>query len=275
MTATGAGPGPRTSALTSRYPFPPTREEAHGAPGPASTAVTAAVGGILARARTEGNRLYLPGQLALGLYGQVERVLRAAGGQWKGGRIHAHVFPGDASAALAGILAAARVTSARQRDQWYPTPAKVIDELLAAAGLCPGLEVLEPSAGEGAIAAGVAEAGCAVDCVELDSQRGQAIERAGVAREVQCGELLAVPPRRGYDAAVMNPPFACTADTRHVEHALRFLRPGGVLAAVMGGGIEFRTDRAARKIRSLADGLLPLPEGSFHESGAHIDTALL
>ena len=240
-----------------------------------SAAVTTAVRGILALARTEGNRLYLPGQLAAGLYAQVDRVLRAAGGQWKGVPVGAHVFAGDASVALAGILAATRVTSARQRDQWYPTPAEVIAELLAAAGLCPGLEVLEPSAGEGAIAAAVAEAGCAVDCVELDCQRIQAIERTGVAREVRCGDFLAVPPRRGYDAVVMNPPFACNADTRHVEHALRFLRPGGVLAAVMGGGIEFRPDRAARKIRNLADGIMPLPEGSFHESGAEIDTALV
>jgi predicted RNA methylase len=240
-----------------------------------STAVTAAVRGILARARTEGDRLYLPDRLTPGLYAQVERVLRAAGGQWKGGLIGAHVFPGDACAALAEILAATRVTSARQRDQWYPTPAEVIDELLAAAGLCPGLEVLEPSAGEGAIAAAVAEAGCAVDCVELDSRRAQAIEHAGVAREVWCADFLAVPTRPAYHAVVMNPPFARNADTRHVEHALRFLRPGGVLAAVMAGGIEFRTDRAARKIRSLADGLVPLPEGAFRESGADIDTTLV
>jgi len=240
-----------------------------------STAVTAAVRGVLAAARTEGDRLYLPGRLAPGLYAQVDRVLCTAGGQWKGGLTGAHVFPGDAAVALAGILAATRVTSARQRDQWYPTPAEVIDELLAAAGLCPGLEVLEPSAGEGAIAAAVAEAGCAVDCVELDSGRAQAIERAGVAREVRRGDFLALPPRPVYHAVVMNPPFARNADTRHVEHALRFLRPGGVLAAVMGGGIGSRTSRAARKICSLADGIWPLPEGSFHESGTDIDTALV
>jgi predicted RNA methylase len=240
-----------------------------------STAVTAAVRGILARARTDGNRLYLPGLLALGLYAQVDRVLTAAGGQWQSGQTGAHVFPGDASVALAEILAAERVTSARQRYQWYPTPAAVVDELLAAAGLCPGLEVLEPSAGEGALAAAAAAAGCAVDCVELDSGRAQVIERAGLAREVRCGDFLAVPARRTYDAVVMNPPFARNADTRHIQHALRFLRPGGVLAAVMGGGLEFRTGRAARKIRNLADGIWPLPEGSFHESGTDIDTVLV
>ena len=240
-----------------------------------STAVTAGVRGILSRASTVGNQLYLPDHLPPGLYAQVDRVLRAAGGQWKGGLTGAHVFPGDATAALAGILAATRVTSARQRDQWYPTPAEVVDELLAAAELCPGLEVLEPSAGEGAIAVAAAEAGCAVDCVEIDSQRAQAIERAGVAREVRCADFLAMPPRPVYHAVVMNPPFARNADIRHVEHARRFLRPGGVLAAVMGGGIESRTSRAARKIRSLADGIWPLPDGSFHESGTDIDTALV
>jgi predicted RNA methylase len=240
-----------------------------------STAVTAAVRGILSRASTVGNQLYLPDHLPPGLYAQVDRVLRAAGGQWKGGTTGAHVFPGDATAALAGILAATWVTSAKQRDQWYPTPAAVVDELLAAAGLCPGLEVLEPSAGEGAIAAAAAEAGCTVDCIELDSQRAQAIEDAGMARQVWRGDFLAMPPRPVYDAVVMNPPFARNADTRHVEQAARFLRPGGVLAAVMGGGIQSHTSRAARKIRSLADGIWPLPQGSFHESGTDIDTALV
>lgn len=240
-----------------------------------STAVTAAVRGVLARARTEENRLYLPGLLAPGLYAQVDRVLRAAGGQRNGGPIGAHVFAGDASAALAGILAAERVTSARQRDQWYPTPAGVIDELLAAAGLCAGLEVLEPSAGEGAIAAAAARAGCAVDCVELDARRAQVIECAGVARDVRCADFLTLPPRPAYHAVIMNPPFARNADTRHVEHALRFLRPGGALAAVMPAGIERRTDRAARKLRGLADGLMPLPEGSFRESGVDVATTLV
>jgi hypothetical protein len=73
----------------------------------------------------------------------------------------------------------------------------------------------------------------------------------------------------------MNPPFARNADTHHVEHALRFLRPGGVLAAVMSGGIESRTGRTVRRIRSLADGIWPLPEGAFHQSGTDIDTALV
>jgi hypothetical protein len=244
-------------------------------PRPVSTAVTAAVRRILSRASTVGNYLYLPEHLSPGLYAQVDRVLRAAGGQWKGGRVGAHVFPGDATAALDGILAATRVTSARQRDQWYPTPAEVVDELLAAAELCKGLEVLEPSAGEGAIALAAAQAGCAVDCVELDTGRAQAIERAGVARKVWCADFLAMPPRPVYHAVVMNPPFARNADTRHVEHARRFLRPGGVLAAVMGGGIQSRSDRAARRICSLADGIWPLPEGSFRESGTDMKTTLV
>ncbi len=242
-----------------------------------STAVTAAVRRVLQQARTDGNLLYLPeGRLAPRLYAQVGRVLEAAGGYWSGGRVQAHVFPGEAAEALAGILTAGRVTSAKQAQQWYATPAGVVDELIAAAELTPGLEVLEPSAGAGAIALAVSRRGCLVDCIELDRDRAAALQAAGMARTVRCADFLACPPEARYDRVVMNPPFTGNADTRHVEHALRYLRPGGVLAAVMAAGVEFRCDQAAGRIRELAGGaIMKLPAASFREAGTSIDTVIV
>ena len=47
------------------------------------------------------------------------------------------MFPCGAAEALAGILAADRVTFVMQARQWYATPADVVDELIAAAELTP------------------------------------------------------------------------------------------------------------------------------------------
>ena len=52
---------------------------------------------------------------------------------------------------------------------------------------------------------------------------------------------------------IMNPPFADKADIAHVRHALGFLRPGGLLIAVMAGGVTFREDRATAGFRELVE----------------------
>ena len=45
----------------------------------------------------------------------------------------------------------------------------------------------------------------------------------------------------------MNPPFAEHADIRRVTHALDFLKPDGLLVAVMSAGAEFRTAEIAEQ----------------------------
>jgi hypothetical protein len=39
-----------------------------------------------------------------------------------------------------------------------------------------------------------------------------------------------------FDRVVMNPPFDHGADIKHVEHARKFLKPGGRLVAVVANG---------------------------------------
>jgi predicted RNA methylase len=150
--------------------------------------------------------------------------------------------------------------------------------MISLADLEPGMEVLEPSAGEGAIASTVAGLGCVVDCIEQNAKRAGVIYEAGYARTVTLADFLAVPQRAAYDRVIMNPPFADKADIAHVRHALGFLRPGGLLIAVMANGAAFREDRATASFRDLvsdAGGTIePLPEGAFKESGTGVRTVL-
>ena len=155
--------------------------------------------------------------------------------------------------------------------EFFPTPPQVADRMIAIAGLEPWMTVLEPSAGFGAIARRVAPLAATVDCIERD--RTLATRLAATwppeAGDVRCADFLDLEPdpARPYDRVLMNPPFRGQADIRHVTHALGFLRPGGLLVAVMSAGTEFRTDKTAVAFRALVTDrggrIERLPDGAF------------
>ncbi|MEY4953491.1 MAG: hypothetical protein RL299_1915, partial [Pseudomonadota bacterium] len=117
--------------------------------------------------------------------------------------------------------------------------------------------------------------------------------RVGLARanghSVFCANFLEV--QRGalgmwgdFDIVVMNPPFYGKHYAKHVSHATRFLKPGGLLVAILP--ITARTDHGllgrdwaekhGMKIDTYhgRDGFTDLPVGSFRESGTGINTTI-
>ena len=175
----------------------------------------------------------------------------------------------------------------------FTTPPAVVERMIEAAELEPGMTVLEPSAGTGAIAVRVAPLVAAVDCIELNWKLSERLRDTGVARTVQCGDFLEVDPEAlrqaeaagtwagqapAYDRVLMNPPFKGQADIRHVTHALGFVKPGGTVVAVMSAGTEFRQDKTAEQFRKLvADHggwIERLPADAFEGSGTSVRTVL-
>jgi protein-L-isoaspartate O-methyltransferase len=165
------------------------------------------------------------------------------------------------------------------RTQFFPTPPAVVDRVIRAAGLEPGMTVLEPSAGLGAIASAVVPLVAAVDCIDINMQFADRLKFGAGARTVQVADFLDVPAQAVYDRVLMNPPFAKKADIAHVVHAHRFLAPGGLLVAVMSAGTSFRADKVTTAFREglLAAGgtIEALPEQAFRESGTDIRTVLV
>ena len=246
-----------------------------------STTITRGARAVLASDATvcAGSALTISGKLPPREYGEIKRVLEAAGARWDR-RAQAHLFSGDAAEALARLLDGDRVTSSKQADQWFATPPAVVAQLLDLAHLKPGMRVLEPSAGEGAIADAVTSRGCYVDCVELSEQRAQFLKDASNAVcSVFCGDFLTVAPHADYDRVIMNPPFTRLQDTRHVLHALKFVRPGGLLVSVMGNGVTHRSDSGSMQIRDAAKrpggAIIELAPGAFADSGTNIATVIV
>lgn len=233
---------------------------------------------VLDRAETDGPRLVLTGTLDRKLYLDTAKAIEAAGGKWNK-RERAHLFDGDAADAIEGLLLTGEIVSRKQQFGYFPTPAPVVQQLIDLAELQPGMTVLEPSAGRGAIAEAVAATGAVVDCVEIQEDHASVIFDAGYANLVLLKDFLTTGPGTGYDRVVMNPPFARQADIQHVTHAYRFVKPGGRLVAVMSSGVTFRNTTPSREFRVLLEAaggdIHPLPDGAFQESGTGVNTVIV
>lgn len=227
---------------------------------------------VLDRAKTDGPRLILTGQLDRKLYTDTAKVLEAAGGKWNR-KERAHLFPIDAAEAIEPVILTGEIVSKKQEFGYFPTPAPIVQRLIELADLKPGMTVLEPSAGRGAIAGPIAALGCHVDCIELQRDNALAISDAGIGRDLAVADFLTVEPSPDYDRVVMNPPFARQQDIAHVLHARRFLRSGGLLVAVMSAGVMFRKGRA-EQFRHLVGSFEELPDGAFKESGTGVRTVI-
>lgn len=232
---------------------------------------------VLSRAETNGPALKLVGQLDRKMYERTNRVLEAAGGKWTKGA-KAHLFEGDAADRLEEILLTGEVEVSKDEFNFFPTPPAVVARLMELAGVQEGMRVLEPSAGQGAIADACAKAGAVVDCYDLMEANYAALTGNARLASVRHADFLTQAPEASYDRIVMNPPFLRQSDIKHVLHALRFLKPGGLLVSVMAGSVSFRDNKLTQDFRNLVHkrrgSIKALPDGAFKASGTMVRSVI-
>lgn len=181
------------------------------------------------------------------------------------------------------------VTQAKNFGEFF-TPANVAERIFDryAYGIAEGMRVLEPSAGKGALASLAAKKGAIVDCIEIQPGHAHELILSGLYRDVECRDFLEkqppLDPNRLYDAIVANPPFDKGRDVSHVLHMWEFLRPGGMLVAIMSARAEFCQDKRHKALHDLIATAEPvhgrmvwhdLPERSFSDSGTNVNTVVL
>ncbi|MCL8382087.1 DUF4942 domain-containing protein [Xanthobacter aminoxidans] len=163
--------------------------------------------------------------------------------------------------------AAPRAGTAVAKDlQYYPTPARVVERVLGDLRFKPGERVLEPSCGCGRFMDALRARGARVFGIEVDAAR--AAQSRAKGHSVLTANFLETEPTGDFDQVVMNPPFYGRHYARHVEHAMRFLKPGGRLTAILP--VTARYDHGL-----LTGSWDDLPVGSFSESGTNINTTVL
>ncbi|MCA1776080.1 MAG: DUF4942 domain-containing protein [Loktanella sp.] len=164
---------------------------------------------------------------------------------------------------------------------FYRTPAKIADILLAEAyprRRDGTITILEPSCGDGAIldairrfADGNPQQKISVYAFECDA--GRAAEARAKGYPVRVCNFLETVPTPTFDFVLMNPPFYGKHYQKHVEHARRFLKPAGVLYAILP--ITAAEDHGfVTRPKWGRDGWRDLPVGAFAESGVRINTGI-
>jgi hypothetical protein len=160
--------------------------------------------------------------------------------------------------------------------QFYWTPAAVVERALEKIGMhdrgyrsganSPCYRVLEPSCGDGRILDMLATRGHRAFGIEVHA--GRAAEARAKGHSVQTANFLDCPANLIFDRVVMNPPFYGRHYLKHVRHALRFLRPGGMLVTILPATAWYDH-------KELDGDWDDLPVGSFAEAGTNVPTGIL
>lgn len=152
--------------------------------------------------------------------------------------------------------------------QYYPTPSDVVDRIMDDLYIREPELILEPSCGCGRIMDGIKAKfpKATVHGIEIDLSRADEARAKG--HKVLTANFLDTEPTPKYDRVIMNPPFYGKHYAKHVEHALKFLKPDGILISILP--ITARTDHGL-----LQGKWSDLPVGSFRESGTNINTTVL
>lgn len=161
--------------------------------------------------------------------------------------------------------------------QFYWSPPAVVAEALDFAGIekldqwsrragVTRYSVLEPSCGDGRIMDEIRARGSDVLGVEYDAERAAICRAKG--HGVVTGNFLMAQPKPEFDRVVMNPPFYGRHYIKHVRHALEFLKPGGILVAVLPATAHYDHGELKGEWRDL-------PVASFADAGTNVPTGLL
>jgi protein-L-isoaspartate O-methyltransferase len=159
--------------------------------------------------------------------------------------------------------------------QLFPTPPELAARMVDEAAIREGHRVLEPSAGTGNILRAIGDKPDKV-AVEINPALIRNLSLfGGSGLHVIEGDFLEQNGNLGkFDRIIMNPPFINGSDVKHIQHAMKFLRPGGRLVALCANG-----SRQRETLKPLAEGSggwwEDLPEGTFKEQGTNVNTALL
>jgi SAM-dependent methyltransferase len=153
----------------------------------------------------------------------------------------------------------------------FPTPQDVARKMAELADFWPIQRILEPSAGTGNLIEAFAGKGRSIVAVEINPVLADGLRRRWPGIDTRCADFLECNGDLGtFDRIVMNPPFDHGSDIKHVEHACKFLKPGGRLVAIVANG-----PRQREAFEPIATAWIDLPAGTFKDLGTNVNTAIV
>lgn len=234
--------------------------------------------GILRNSSLDDDGITLIGELDRAMYIKVNKFLEVSGAKWNKGK-KKHVFQNENSKSkILGLINNGEVLNEKKHYQAFYTPKFLANEIVELAGIKQGDTVLEPSAGEGAIALKAKNKGAAVTCIEINSDAVKVLERLGFDT-VQRADFLKIDPSPSFDFVLMNPPFTKNQDIDHILHACGFLKSGGKLIAITSlswfSGSQKKQKEFCDFVNKRGRVIRKTSLGDFKESGTNIETLII
>lgn len=225
-----------------------------------------------------GTTARLTRKLTSKVFPKVKAAIEQLGGRWNSAT-QVYDFDDDPAERITEAIATRCILTDRDFE-FFATQAPQVERMLELADLQPGQRVLEPQAGDGAIA--IAAAGIVgvhnVSCYELMPRNVERLRGHGFdVAEPQ--DFLAVAPRAVFDVVLLNPPFSNGRDIAHTLHALKFVKPGGRLVSLMSTTWRQSSTAAAHAFRELLVELDAMtedvPDGAFKAVGTMVPTVIV
>jgi len=237
---------------------------------------------VLKNANIEWNKLFLTGTLDRKTYVQTNEILETIWLNWSR-KEKAHIFdwsPEDLKDAFDDVLETWECVTLKEtikKLQYFPTPKNIAEFLIDNAEVewCETFKVLEPSAGQWAIAKLLNEVH-ELTCIEIDKNNFDILRDVikGWKNEFLNMDFLDY-SEWSFDRIVMNPPFSKSQDVKHILHAYSLLKNGGILVSIASSSITTRSGDLYDKLRELNPEIIELPQGSFKESWTMVNTVII
>lgn len=217
----------------------------------------------------EDGYLRIDEKLPLSEFAKVKHLLESLGAIWTSGKVQGYIFNEKTKAYFQEYLKSGKLPDLNPLD-YYPTPKEIVSQLSKIINPKNKKRILEPSAGDGAIAVSLRNKNPNVDVIELDDNRRSMLREQGF--NVIGDDFLAYNGANKYDAIYMNPPF--TGAEKHIEKAFSLLEEGGEMVAVLPSSVEFAKE--FENVRNMPGFRIEkLDGGAFKESGTNVNTCIV
>lgn len=234
---------------------------------------------VLKQCTVQGHVVKLPAnQLDRKDYEAVKKKLELIGGKWKGGKVQGFEFKEDPTSLLEEISSGGD-RNIKKEFQFFATPDSLAFKMATMAEIEPEHEILEPSAGQGALikAVNALLPNSFIDCFELMPLNKQFLGKIPTANII--GEDFLLSDVKQYDRIIANPPFTKNQDIDHIKKMFNCLKNGGRLVTVASPSwtqgnqkkqVEFR-----EWLEEINAHIEEIPAGTFKESGTSIKAILI
>lgn len=231
----------------------------------------------LKKCKVDGNVLSLPpiSEGVLENYKDVRKALLNAGAKYKR---NTFVFPSDAQPFIDRLCGGESV-NIKKEFQFFPTPADIAEWLVELAELKEDDEILEPSAGQGAIVKAIHDATCQARTVfgyELMPENRIVIEKI-VGFKLLGNDFLECDT--SFDKIIANPPFNKNQDIDHIRKMYECLRPKGRIVSVASKHWQTSCNKKEKNFKNwlnkVGADVYEIERGKFKESGTMISCCVI